>query len=260
MAVGTIGFVGAGRVARILLGGWRRAGVFPTRVVLSDAQPDAVSRLLREHAGGEVVAGEPGEAAACDVVLLGLHPPAFAGVLPVLRTHMGEGAGIVVSLAPRVKLAALAAGLGGYGRIARVLPNAPSLVGAGYNPVAFGADLPERDRERLRALFEPVGAFPEVPEAALEAYALIAAMGPTYLWFQLLELERLGANFGLTQAELTRVVPAMVDGAVRTLYGSGLPPAEVLDLIPVKPLCADEDAIRSIYGDRLGALHAKLTG
>ncbi len=252
----SVGFVGAGRVARILLGGWRRAGMLPARVVVIDAAPEVVARLVAEHP--QAVAGRLADVAACDVVLLGLHPPAFAEVLPVLRDYLGERPGIVVSLAPKIKLATLTAALGG--RVARLLPTAPSIVGAGFNPVVFGPELVEGDRAVLRGLFEPLGAFPEVPEATVEAYAIVAAMGPTYLWFQLLELERLGATFGLTQAELTRVVPAMVDGAVRTLYGSGLPPAEVLDLIPVKPLCADEDAIRSIYGDRLGALHAKLTG
>lgn len=259
MVRGSVGFVGAGRVARILLAGWRRAGVEPARIVLSDTAHEAVDRLLEEYGGPRVVAGTAAEAASCDVVLLGLHPPALAGMLPVLRPAVDEAGGLVVSLAPKVKLAALTAALGGHERVARVLPNAPSVVGAGYNPVAFGPALGEGDRAALRALFEPLGAFPEVPEDTIEAYALIVAMGPTYLWFQLRELERLGRSFGLAEEALRSAMPAMVEGASATLYGSGLTADEVIDLIPTKPLCADEATIRSLYADRLTALHAKLT-
>ncbi len=53
---------------------------------------------------------------------------------------------VVVSLAPVLTLARLSEMLGGFGRLVRVLPNAPSLVGAGFNPVAFADDLDLRWR------------------------------------------------------------------------------------------------------------------
>jgi pyrroline-5-carboxylate reductase len=37
-------------------------------------------------------------------------------------------------------------------------------------------------------------------------------------------------------------------------------PGEVMDLVPVKPLAEDEEAIRDMYTDRLTALFNKLKG
>ena len=50
----------------------------------------------------------------------------------------------------------------------------------------------------------------------------------------------------------------MVSGATRTLLESQLTPAQVMDLIPVKPLADDEAAIKAAYQNRLPALFAKI--
>jgi hypothetical protein len=40
-----------------------------------------------------------------------------------------------------------------------------------------------------------------VPEEALEAYAILAAMGPTCFWFQWQTMRELAAAFGLVPAD-----------------------------------------------------------
>jgi pyrroline-5-carboxylate reductase len=164
----------------------------------------------------------------------------------------------VISLAPKFTLAKLAVALGGHARLARVIPNAPSIIGAGYNPMTFAPGLPMAAREALQALLAPLGDCPEVAEPKLEAYALLTAMGPTYFWFQLETLRELGRGFGLSDDDLQPALKRMVCGAARTLLSSGLTPAQVMDLIPVKPLAEEEAAIKQAYLTRLPALFAKI--
>jgi pyrroline-5-carboxylate reductase len=167
---------------------------------------------------------------------------------------------VVVSLAPVLNLARLSTLLAGFSRLARVLPNAPSLVHAGFNPVAFADGLPADDRAEIGSLLDGLGPHPEVPEETLEAYAILAAMGPTYFWFQWQALRELAASFGLAPAEADRALRAMLDGAVRTFFDAGLTAERVLDLVPVKPLAEAEPQIRQAYLDVLPRLHAKLKG
>ena len=107
-------------------------------------------------------------------------------------------------------------------------------------------------------MFSLLGDCPEVPEELLEAFAMTTAMGPTYLWFQLYELHELARSFGIPEDILKGAIPNMLNGAVKTMYESGLTPAEVMDLIPVKPLGEDESAIKGYYQNRLNALYKKL--
>jgi len=164
----------------------------------------------------------------------------------------------VVSLAPKFTVAKLTELLGGFARLARVIPNAPSIVNFGFNPVVFGAALNVADKAEITGLLSLLGECPEVAETKLEGYALLTGMGPTYLWFQLQALREVAADFGLSNAEIAPALKRMVCGATRTLLESGLPPAEVMDLIPVKPLAEMELQVTEIYRTRLPALYQKI--
>jgi pyrroline-5-carboxylate reductase len=197
------------------------------------------------------------EAAAQDLVFLGLHPPALAGSLADIRSCLKPGA-IVISLAPKLSIAKLTEGLGGFDRIVRLIPNASSIIGEGYNPIAFSGALNREEKEEMQALLSALGKCPEVAEDKLEAYAVVTAMGPTYLWFQLQELRNLAESFGMSAGEAETGVAEMVAGAVKTLFGSGMAAAEVMDLIPVKPMGEDESNITAMYRARLEPLYKKL--
>jgi pyrroline-5-carboxylate reductase len=253
----SVGFVGGGRITRVLLEGWRRSGGLPPGIVVSDPDASVVERLAAAFPGVRVVRDDNVQAARQDVVFAAMHPPAMKAALVPLAGQLQRRA-VVVSLAPKFTCAALRELLGGHDRLARVIPNAPSVVGAGFNPVAFGPGLDAEGREAVARLLAPLGAAPEVPESQLEAYAVIAAMGPTYLWFQLDLLATLGREFGLPAEAAARCVAAMAVGSARTLAESGLPPAEVMDLIPVRPMADEEAALVAAYRTRLTAIHTKI--
>jgi pyrroline-5-carboxylate reductase len=250
----TTGFVGGGRVTRILAGGWARAGALPQRVLVYDPSREAIDAL--QALVPAVESGPVDAVAAADVVFVALHPPAIASALPVIGSHLRPGA-VLVSLAPKVTLATLERETG-TARVARLIPNAPSLIGQGYNPVAYGEGLDQAARARLADLFRPWGQAPEVPEEQLEAYAIVTGMGPTYFWFQWQALRELAVEFGLPAKDADAALMAMVDGSVATLLNGGLSPSATMDLVPVKPLAEMEPTMTHAYRAALPALHAKI--
>jgi pyrroline-5-carboxylate reductase len=249
----SVGFIGGGRIARILLEGWRRAGRPPGDVVVSDTDAAALQRLTAAFPGIVAAQDDNERAARQDIAFLAVHPPALKAVLEALRGRVGPGT-IVVSLAPKLNIAAISGLLDGFDRLARVIPNAASIVGAGFNPVSFSPALPSVDRERLSSLLRDLGEAPEVPEADLEAYAVLTAMGPTYLWFQLYEITSLARSFGLSPGAAEEAVASMTIGAVRTMRESGLGQEDVVDLIPVRPMAEEEEGWKAAYRTRLRAV------
>jgi pyrroline-5-carboxylate reductase len=253
----SIGFIGGGRVAKIVLQGWKKAGRIPANIVVTDNDADVLGKLQNEFQNIETIIDDPKRCAASDIVFIGLHPPVIGGVLQEIRSVIKPSA-IIVSLAPKISIAKISDGLGGFKNIARVIPNAPSIVNEGYNPVAFSPDMSAESKHLIVELFRPLGDIPEVAEELLEAYALFTAMGPTYFWFQLYELQELIASFGISSKAIQDGLPKMLNGAVKTMYESGLTPAEVMNLIPVKPLAEEEPIIKEYYRNRLTALYKKL--
>ena len=254
----TVGFVGGGRITAIFLEALGGTGLDLDRVTVSDTSP-AVLAKRKERFAAITTTSDNDAAASCERVFLALHPPALKAALPELAGALRPDA-VFVSLAPVLRLEKLSALLGGFERLARVIPNAPSVVGAGYNPVAFGAGLPAEPRAEIETLLDGLGAHPVVPEETLEAYAILAAMGPTYFWFQWQALRELAGSFGLGAAEADTALRTMLDGAARTFFDPGRTYEDVADLIPVKPLAEAEPQIRQAYDETLGELYRKLSG
>lgn len=248
----SVAFVGGGRVARILVEGWRRAGELPGRIVV--VEPDEAALGLLQGLVPEISAAESSDMRNCQVAFLAVHPPAMQAAMESLAGQLGPEA-VVVSLVPKIQSAAISEAVG-TSRIVRMIPNAPSAIGKGYNPVFFSPGIEPETRERLILLFAPWGEQPEVAEADLEAYAIISAMGPTYFWYQIQKLRELGVAFGLTRQASDEAVEKMLSGAVSCLLTKG---PESMDLIPVRPLGELEPAVLEAYGSKLRAVYDKLS-
>jgi len=257
--VTSIGFIGGGRITRIILGGFDRKEKWPGKVIVSDTNADFLKDLQERFPKIEAAGSDIKKPSAADVVFLALHPPAIMGILGEIKSTLRRDA-IVISLAPKVSISQISGALDGFSRIVRMIPNAPSVVNKGFNPLAFSATFSKEEKKQLHSWFKILGDCPEVAEEKLEAYAIITAMGPTYLWFQLYELEELGKTFGMTQEEVKEGLVKMVKGTLKTMTDSGLSPIEVMDLVPVKPLGEEEANIRNMYRTKLQGLYGKLKG
>ncbi|HEU18729.1 MAG TPA: pyrroline-5-carboxylate reductase [Deltaproteobacteria bacterium] len=254
----TVGFIGGGRVTRTILTGLKKADALPKDVAVYDPNPDAlvlISKLFPEAACTDRM----DIPASKDFVFLAVHPPVMIGVLSTLKDFLKDNT-LIISLAPRWTIDAMSEKMGGYRRIVRMIPNAPSLVNAGYNPVAFSDAVGSDAKQAFREFVAKLGDSPEVAEQTIEAYAILTAMGLTYLWFQFLALQELGRSFGLSADDASAAIFRMVTGTAETLFESGLSPSEVLDLIPVTPLKHEEETIREIDRTNLQELYRKLTG
>jgi len=253
----TIGFIGGGRVTRIILQGFKRESLAFRKVVVSDINPEVLNHLKEKFPDITIVPNNNLLPASGDVVFIALHPPALPPVLDEIKPSLEQEC-VLISLAPKVTISKISERLAGFKRIARMIPNACSIVNMGYNPVAFSSAFNESEKQDVFSLMAPLGGCPEVREETLEAYAILAAMGPTYLWFQLYELERIGTSFGLTAREVRSAVAHMTEGAARVVLESDLTPEDVMDLIPVKPLQEEEETIKNLYRSKLEGLYRRL--
>lgn len=252
----SIGFIGGGRIVRVFLSGWKRANCLPSDITVSDSSPAALAKLNRAFPQVNTTADNT-LPARHEVVFLALHPPVAKAVLPQLR--VGVKTRLLASLAPMLTVEKLSLALGGFASIARLIPNAPSAVGKGFNPVAFGPAVGGDNQTQLLNLLGPLGDCPVVPERDLESYALISGRGPTYFWPQLYELAALARSFGLPANEALQVTEKMVLGALAVMRDGDLSMEEAMDLIPVKPM-PEATALAEALRTALPGLLAQMRG
>ncbi|HBB91678.1 MAG: hypothetical protein A2X22_03990 [Bacteroidetes bacterium GWF2_49_14] len=253
----TIGFIGGGRVARILLNAFANSAMELKGISVYDPNPNVLEDLQQLFPAISVSADDLSGAAGSETVFLAVHPPFMMDTLNAIKPFLKASA-IVVSLAPKFTVEKMASVLGNLPNLARINPSASSYINLGINPVFYAKSMDPSARESLADLIRPLGAMPEVEEFKIEAYAMISAMGHTYFWFQIQKLKDLAIGFGMTEIEAEEVITGMMDGTVKTLFHSGLNYQGVTDLVPVKPLGPVETTISGFYDEHLIPLYNKI--
>ncbi len=259
MLIKSLGFIGGGRVTKIILAGLKRAGKMPADVVVSDINDEVLKRLKDEIPEIKIIPNDNTVPAEKEIFFLAVHPPVMQTVLNEIKSFI-KPTSFVVSLAPKVSIKDILGIIKCYPKIARMIPNAGSIINQGYNPITFSDHVNQEKKESLLKFLSCLGECPIVPEEKLEAYAMITGMGPTYFWFQFNELKEIAKSFGLSEDEAKMGIEKMVKGTIKTLFESGLTPEEVMDLVPVRPLQDYEQQIKDAYHSKLETLYKKLKG
>ena len=256
MKTKSLGFIGGGRITKVILQAIANNKTEYKAIVVYDLSSD-VLYALKDQFPGIHLADSASEAAKQDMVFLALHPPVIMDTLEKVKDHFKPGS-ILISLAPKITIEKIASKLTNVKNIVRLIPNATSIINEGYNPVCFSEQMSEWKKESLLSIFRRMGRTFEVPEHKLESYAVMSAMLPTYFWFQWKELIDIGTQIGLTTEESQNTVRDTLLAAIRTYFYSGLQPDQIIDLIPVKPIGEHEAQIKAIYQDKLIPLFGKI--
>ncbi len=205
----------------------------------------------------DIVTADAKSAAKQNFVFISLHPPVVMDTLESIKGDVNADA-VIISLAPKINLTKLYAKLDHVKNIARLIPNATSYINKGYNPVTFAAEFEITQKQVVLELLNTLGNTFEVAEEKLESYAIMSAMLPTYFWFQWRELSEIGGKIGLTGEESKKAIYDTIIASLDLMFKSGLTPAEVIDLIPVRPIGEHEQQITGIYNTKLIGLFEKI--
>jgi pyrroline-5-carboxylate reductase len=253
----SIGFIGGGRITRILLNGFKNANVLFGKIFVYETNETVLNALKADYPQIETSGTDLSKAASSDWVFIALHPPVLMEALTAVKNSIKKDA-MVISLAPKITIDKIKSALPDVPNLARMNPNAGTYVNKGYNPVCFAQNADKDAVKEFLNVFDKLGKVPVVPENQIEAYAMVSAMGHTYFWYQLQQLKELGLSYGLSESEANETISSMLWGTTETLFNSGLNYEKVVDLVPVKPMAEHENTIREYYKTCLNGLYQKI--
>ena len=255
MKAKSMGFIGGGRITKILLQAFANKDVEFQSIIVFDTNVEVLKALKQQFPYIEM-AENLLQAASEPIVFIALHPPVIMETLDKIAGANLRDV-LIISLAPKITIEKIASTLK-TNNLVRMIPNATSYINEGYNPVAFCADFDENQKLDVMELLKLLGITFEVAESKLEAYALLSAMLPTYFWFQWDELNKLGIQLGLSEKESKASVQQTLIAAIDLLFNSELLPEQVMDLIPVKPIGEYQQQITEIYQTKVMGLFEKI--
>lgn len=255
MKTKTLGFIGGGRITKILLQGFKNKRVEFPSIVVNDKNLNVLNELKKQFPKVQITDSLT-EAAKQDVVLIALHPPVIGEIITSIKDAISANT-LIISLAPKFTIKKISELLKTK-KIVRMIPNATSYINKGYNPICFSNHINILEKKSIIETFQILGKTFETEERKLESYAIFSAMLPTYFWFQWLELQKISQKTGLSENESIDTIWETSIAALELLFNSGLNSEQVVDLIPVKPIAEYETVISNYFNAKLLPLYEKI--
>ncbi len=218
-----IGFIGAGNMARSLLGGLLAQRYPKERLWTSD--PDSGQRELATALGvGHVSADNEEIVAHCAVVVVAVKPQMARQALAPLKEAVATSKPLVISIAAGIELAALESWLGAQ-RIVRCMPNTPALVSQGVTAMLANAHVTDVDRVLAESIMGAVGQWLWLEqESQLDAVTALSGSGPAYFFYFLEAMIEAGCELGLSEGDARTLALQTALGSSKMALQSDLAP------------------------------------
>lgn len=148
----TIGFIGGGRITRILINGLKNADFSLEKIFVVEPNEITLRALTADFPDIKTSNTDATRAASADWVFLALHPPVLMETLNSIKNTFRKDA-LVISLAPKITLEKIQTVLPDMQNLARMNPNAGTYTNEGYNPVCFSRNINKNIAKDLLDVF-----------------------------------------------------------------------------------------------------------
>lgn len=223
-----LGFIGAGNMARAIIGGILGSGIVSRAEILaSDASAQA-----REAAGalGVCVTGDNLEAARCDTVFLAVKPQFYAGVITEISPVVTDKT-LIITIAPGWSLDKLSAAFGKAVKIVRTMPNTPAMVCAGMTAACKNEFVTEEELRYACSLLESFGRCEVIPERLMDGVIVASGSSPAYVYMFIEALADGAVREGMPRDMAYRFAAQAVLGSAKMVLDTGLHPGALKDMV-----------------------------
>ena len=225
----TIAFLGAGNIARALIGGLIRGGnVRPDQIWATRRNPYALEELARMFPGMHTTTANAKAAKVTDIVVLSVKPQSITEVLEDIRQVVTPQTQIVSILAG-ITSASICKMLGQNLPVVRAMPNTPALVDAAATAIAAGTHAQQEHWDVAGEIFKAVGLVEKVPEYLMDAVTGLSGSGPAYIYMVIEALTDGGVNQGIPRSVASKLAVQTVYGAAKMMIETEKHPAILRD-------------------------------
>jgi pyrroline-5-carboxylate reductase len=222
----TITFIGGGNMANALIRGLIHAGVPSTSIRAAEPVHDRRRALVEQYAIS-VFPDNCAAVAGAHLVVIAVKPVMVSAVLAEIAPHLASGT-LVVSIAAGIALHQLVRALPAGQPVVRVMPNTPSLIGAGIAALCPAPGTPLAALEQAQSLMQAVGEVVTIEnEELMDGITALSASGPAYVFLMAEALSDGGVACGLPRELADRLAVETLAGSARLIADSGKHPGEL---------------------------------
>ena len=251
-----VAFIGGGHMARSLIGGLIRAGIF--RTALTAGEPNAGLAAALTHDFG--IAAGPDNAVAVQGAaawVLAVKPQVLKAVCEPLRDLAQATKPLVISVAAGIRVEQIERWLGGGVAIVRCMPNTPALIGAGAIGLYCNARVGAEQHALAERILGTAGVTAWIDdETLMDTVTALSGSGPAYFFLLVEALENAAVAQGLPRETARALAVQTCLGAGRMLVEEGAAPEELRHRV-TSPSGTTQAALDSFAASGFSAIVAR---
>lgn len=221
-------FLGAGKMATAIASGVTASKLLAAEELLAYDVAEAACVNFKNSSGVDCCADVVSGVINSERVLIAVKPQMISEALAPLAGKLSGK--LVISIAAGVTIEALSE-LTGSGRIVRVMPNTPAMVGEGASAYACGPEVTAEDEKFVCGLLGAVGTVTKVSENLMDGVTGLSGSGPAYVFSFIQALADGGVAEGLSRAAALELAVQTVLGAAKMVKTTKLHPMELCDQV-----------------------------
>ena len=250
-----ITFIGAGNMAKSLIGGLIAKGFNPSQITAAD--PFEASRTSIATLGIHVTSDNLSAIAAANVVVLAVKPQMMEEVLAPLKDQLATNQPLIISIAAGIDLRSLEAWTNSSMPIVRCMPNTPALLQQGATGLYANAHTTTSQKASAEQLLEAAGMTCWVAtEELLDAVTAVSGSGPAYFFLFIEAMIDEGVKLGLDHQTASELAIKTCAGAAAMAANSSEPVAALRQQV-CSPGGTTERAVAAFEKGDLRGLVAK---
>ena len=176
-----LGFIGCGNMAKAMMGGVVKSGLFPAdQVMAADLNPAALTAAEKQF-GVCTTTDNRQVAQNCSTIVLAVKPHLYPQVISGIADCVADDT-LVITIAPGKTLAAVGEMFAKPVKLVRTMPNTPAMVGEGMTAVCRGELVSDEELERALQILRSFGHAELVDESLIDAVVAVSGSSPAYVY------------------------------------------------------------------------------
>lgn len=246
----TLAFIGAGNMARAIIGGLIENGYPATSIWATEPSTDKLNDLKQQ--GLQTTSDNNEAVAAADVIVLAVKPQILKAVTTEIKGDLRGK--LFISVAAGISSESINTWLGQGQAIVRCMPNTPSLVQLGASGLFANNSVTPQQKQIAEQILSAVGiALWVEDEEQLHAITAVSGSGPAYYFLFMEAMIAAGIKQGLSPEVATQMTLQTAKGAAEMAIQSEHAPAELRRRV-TSPNGTTEQAILNFQKEQLDGI------
>ena len=225
-----IGFIGAGNMAKAIVGGIVKAGLVTSENIIMSGLNKENLENIKSNYNVEVTTDNKLVAKKSDILILAVKPNVYPIVINEVKDFVKETV-IIVTIAAGKSIESTEKAFEKELKVVRTMPNTPALVGEGMTAVCPNKHVTDEDINEILKLLSSFSKVEIISESLIDAVTSVSGSSPAYVYMFIEAMADAAVLQGMPRDKAYKFAAQTVLGSAKMVLETGIHPGALKDMV-----------------------------